>query len=210
MRAPLFAFEEPAPYRYVEGFMGKDMVARLLAHAARREADFTPTEVGKGEQGRIAPDVRVSLKLRDFGEVRSELEDRFSSMIEWALKELRMSAIDLARMELELAAHGDGAFYREHIDTIAATPDQTSDRALTGVYYFHRQPKGFSGGELRLYAINQAGDSRRHIDIVPGSDTLLLFPSWAPHEVRPVACPSGAFLDSRFAINCWYHHRRRA
>ena len=88
-------------------------------------------------------------------------------------------------------------------------PDARSDRALTGVFYFHRQPKGFSGGELRLYAIGRAEDDRRYVDLTPGSDTLLLFPSWAPHEVRPVSCPSGAFLDSRFAINCWYRHRRR-
>lgn len=210
MNALLRAFEEPAPHRRIDGFMGEEMVARLLALATEREADFAPTRVGKGQEGRVAPDVRTSRLLRDFGDLKAELETRFAAVIDRALQELRMSPIDLARMELELVAHGDGAFYIEHIDTMTELPDETSDRALTGVYYFHRLPKGFSGGELRLYAISGTEDDRRHIDMTPGCDTLLLFPSWAPHEVRPVSCPSGAFADSRFAINCWYRHRRKA
>jgi Rps23 Pro-64 3,4-dihydroxylase Tpa1-like proline 4-hydroxylase len=76
---------------------------------------------------------------------------------------------------------------------------------LSGVYYFHRRPRAFTGGELRLYAI---GDPDRFVDIEPTHNTLLVFPSWAPHEVRPVSCPTGQFMDSRFAINCWLHARR--
>jgi Rps23 Pro-64 3,4-dihydroxylase Tpa1-like proline 4-hydroxylase len=71
---------------------------------------------------------------------------------------------------------------------------------LSGVYYFHRLPKPFSGGALRLHAI---GDESRFADIEPACDTLVVFPAWAPHEVLPVRCPSGAFMDSRFSINCW-------
>jgi Rps23 Pro-64 3,4-dihydroxylase Tpa1-like proline 4-hydroxylase len=106
-------------------------------------------------------------------------------------------------VELELVAHGDGAFYRRHIDTQTAT-ERSHIRVLSGVYYFHRQPKRFTGGALRLYAI---GDPQRFTDIEPTHNTLVVFPAWAPHEVQPVRCPSGQFMDSRFAINCWLHAR---
>jgi Rps23 Pro-64 3,4-dihydroxylase Tpa1-like proline 4-hydroxylase len=40
-------------------------------------------------------------------------------------------------------------------------------------------------------------------DIEPGQNRLVAFPSWAPHEVMPISCPSRRFIDSRFAVNCW-------
>lgn len=99
--------------------------------------------------------------------------------------------------------------YNKNIDTFTARPDAQSERALTGVHYFHRTPKGFDGGELRLHALAPAADgTRAFVDIAPACDMFILFPSWVPHEVRRVSCPSGAFADSRFALNCWYRSRR--
>jgi len=46
------------------------------------------------------------------------------------------------------------------------------------------------------------------VNIEPGRNGPLMFPSWAPHEVMPVNCPSGRFADSRFAINCWVYRRK--
>ena len=59
---------------------------------------------------------------------------------------------------------------------------------VSGVYHFHREPKALSGGGLRLHRFGA---------------TLK-----APHEVRPVACPSMAFADSRFSVNCWIYRPR--
>ena len=50
-----------------------------------------------------------------------------------------------------MVAHGDKAFFSRHEDTVMR-PEMTSYRTLSAVYYFHRQPKSFSGGVLRLYA----------------------------------------------------------
>jgi Rps23 Pro-64 3,4-dihydroxylase Tpa1-like proline 4-hydroxylase len=206
---PSCTFEMPGPYRRFDSFMGEAMVARLLDYAAAREGYFQQTGVGNGQVRKINSEIRISRVLRDFGDLKFELETRFTAIFDFAVKELGISPIDLARLELELVAHGDGAFYREHIDTMTQRPNAKSDRALTGVYYFHRQPKGFGGGELRMHAIARPEAGGRFIDLVPDNDTLLLFPSWVPHEVRPVTCPSGNFLDSRFAINCWYLNRRK-
>ena len=67
------------------------------------------------------------------------------------------------------------------------------------VYYFHRQPRCFTGGRLRLFDLG----GERSIDIEPVHDSLLVFPSYARHEVETISCPDGAFADGRFAVNMW-------
>ncbi|MGQ3072635.1 MAG: 2OG-Fe(II) oxygenase [Ferrovibrionaceae bacterium] len=201
----LRAFERPAPYRLIRNFLGADLIGQLLAHAEANQDIFRPTRVGDRE---IDPEVRISRVVRDFGSLRSVLEARFLEVMDPTVAELRLSSFDLGRLEIELVAHGDGAFYRRHIDTQTAEPNKATDRVLTGVLYFHVEPKSYSGGELRLHSILPTEQGGQFLDITPEQDMLLLFPSWAPHEVRPVACPSGAFMDQRFAINCWYRGQR--
>ena len=203
------AFELPAPHRVIPGFLGDEMIERLLAFASASQQAFVPTRVGR-KPGRVDVDIRVSRVLRDFGALKDELKARFGGVREPAMADLQLSPFDLASMEMELVAHGDGAFYASHLDTHTDAPDAETLRILTGVYYFHALPKGFTGGEIRLHSILPPEQGGSFIDIEPARDMLLLFPSWAPHEVRPISCPSGAFEHSRFAINCWYRGRRKA
>ena len=70
------------------------------------------------------------------------------------------------------------------------------------VYYFHKEPKAFTGGQLRLYGLAGA-DSPDYEEIEPRLDRAVFFPSWFPHEVLPVRCSSDAFADGRFAMSCW-------
>jgi SM-20-related protein len=80
-----------------------------------------------------------------------------------------------------------------------------SHRVISVVYYFYALPKAFAGGTLRLHSLAASGQQGTFIDIEPEYDMLVFFPAWFPHEVLPVQVPSGRFLDSRFAINCWIH-----
>lgn len=201
----------PPPCLRIEGFLGADLTQRLLAYAQDRQAGFEESGVGQGRE--VNRQIRQSQMLWDFGDLQPVLRQRFEAVLPRAVRELRLSPITLARLELQLVAHGDGAFYSEHIDTQTGDTEKSTARVLTGVYYFHRQPKHFTGGELRLLAFAPETDgTRRFIDIAPDHDVFVLFPSWAPHEVRPVSCPSGDFMDSRFAINCWFRqsHAGRA
>ena len=119
---------------------------------------------------------------------------------------LGATPVEAPTLELQLVAHNEGAFYKRHIDTQTAS-ERNYVRVLSAVYYFHATPKMFSGGALRLYAIGDP-QGQTFIDVEPAHNTLLVFPSWAPHEVMPVNCPSGRFADSRFTINCWVHRRK--
>jgi SM-20-related protein len=192
------------PYRVLPDFLASAEVERLLARVAARESAFAATKVGPANNGRIDPAVRVSASLKDLGEFQPLLRARLRGVTDELIADLRVSPFVTTQIELELVAHGDGAFYRRHIDTGWAT-ESPQIRVISGVYYFHRRPQGFAGGALRLHAI---GDPDRFVDVEPTHNTLVVFPSWAPHEVRPVSCPSGQFIDSRFAINCWLYARR--
>jgi SM-20-related protein len=122
------------------------------------------------------------------------------------LVRLSIKPFAIREPELEVSAYNDGAFFQPHIDTMTGQPGRDSCRMVSGVYYFQGQPKGFEGGELRLHRFgSRGGDNEGHIDLAPIANSCLLFPSWAPHEVRPVRCPSGRFEDSRFAVNIWLH-----
>lgn len=196
----------PPPYRVTRGFLGTALTDRLLAYAIDNEASFRPSDVGgKGEEG-IDPSVRVSLLLRKFGALKQEVRDIVHAAAPELIKSLRVTPFDAMKVEMEMAAHGDGAFYRRHIDTFVQDPASTSDRLVSGVYYFHQAPKRYSGGALRLYAFGPGAD--RYEDIVPEHDSLIVFPSWVAHEVLPVACPSSCFANSRFALNCWFLRAR--
>lgn len=195
------------PYLVLRDFLDEATVAGLLDHAVAHQADFAPTKVGTRA---VNPAMRVSSGTRDLGNFRAILKDKILGLVPKLIVDLRVTPFVASRLETELVVHGDGAFYKRHIDTRTANHDDINViRVLSGVYYFNAEPKAFSGGALRLYAIG-GNDATDFVDIEPQRNSLLVFPSWAPHEVRPVSCPSGRFIDSRFAINCWVHREKSA
>jgi Rps23 Pro-64 3,4-dihydroxylase Tpa1-like proline 4-hydroxylase len=202
------AFAALPPHLVIDSAFGADLADRLLAFAIAREADFLDTSVGRNKtesgNGLINKAIRSSRAIRDFGSLRPELEAAFHAVLPHAVSQLGLAEDPPDRLALELAAHGDGDFYRRHIDTFVGNSKPKSNRALTGVYYVHSTPRAFSGGALRLHSILPVEQGGASIDIEPVHDRLLLFPAWVPHEVCTVTCPGGDFADARFAINCWY------
>jgi SM-20-related protein len=204
------------PYLVQRDFLSVGEHAALLAWALDNEARFAPAGVGGAG---VKPGVRRSVSLRDLGPLAAVLKARLKDRAAAFVETLQTAPFAVSHVELELVAHNDGAFYSRHRDTSEGDVAGHAHRVLSGVYYFHREPKGFSGGCLRLHAIralaaDAPGDDGAlevgALDVSPDQNTLVVFPSWAPHEVMPVSCPSGAFADSRFAVNCWLHLRRPA
>ena len=193
------------PYLVLHDFLDEATVVGLLDHALAHEAAFAPTTTGHGEKSAFRPNIRTSVGTRDLGPFRPILKAKILNLVPDWVEKLRVTPVEATKLETELVAHNDGAFYKRHKDTRTAS-DRNHIRVLTGVYYFHAEPKAFSGGALRLYAVGS--EDAPFVDIEPARNTLLVFPSWAPHEVMPISCPSKRFADSRFAINCWVHRRR--
>jgi SM-20-related protein len=181
------------------------MVERLLYFVQTQRNDLLPSGIWKGAQRRneINLTIRRSWKIKYLGGFEDELQARARAALPEICRQLGSGRFEPSEFEVELVAHGDGAFFREHHDRVAHS--SLGGRVISAVYYFHRIPKSFSGGALRIYPLAGSRRSKAFIEIEPVNDTLVFFPSWFPHEVLPVNCPSGQFEDSRFAINCWVY-----
>ena len=93
-----------------------------------------------------------------------------------------------------------------HTDNDASA---VSSRAITAVYFFHREPLAFSGGELRIMdtvrepnQVRALGPSRI---VHPLQNQIVFFPSGLLHEIQPVQVRPNDFCNSRFTVNGWLH-----
>ena len=187
-----------------DGFLPEALHGDLLAHALRDRDRFAPARTSAQDDGLAEPGYRRALVHRDgLGQCKDAFRARVAEVLDEVFASLGVPIPPDYRFELELVAHGDGAFYKRHIDThtqgIAAR--RAFNRVLSMVYYFHNRPKRFSGGELAVYAFGPAEDPAKVIE--PQDNRLIAFSPIAMHEVLPVAVPGEAFEDSRFAVNCW-------
>ena len=183
---------------HLQEFLPRAEHETLLAWVLENQDGYIPAGMDYGD---ISPNFRVSLKRPKLGPCKEILRARCQPMLADLAAALGMKGLSFGRLEMELVAHNEGAFFKPHIDTGHLGGD-ASHRLISAVYYFHRQPKGFSGGALRLFDLSTPG---AFIDYEPADKSLLIFPAFAPHEVRRVTCESRAFEDSRFAINMWAH-----
>ncbi|MEJ8847467.1 2OG-Fe(II) oxygenase [Variovorax rhizosphaerae] len=196
---------DPAPVMIVDDFVGEAVVQRLLDYAIAHEAGFRPSRValGHANEGYIDETHRVSKVNQDIDPVMPWIEPMIRKAVADAIPKLGLVNVDQYFLEPEIAWSGDGAFFKMHADTLR---HRANPRVLTMVLYFHKEPKAFQGGELRLYGLGaqpDSGDDYREIE--PRWDRAVFFPSWFPHEVLPVRCRSASFEDGRFALNCWVH-----
>lgn len=200
MSQPSFLAGRFLPHRIFPDWLGETQAARLLAYSLAAEARFTPTRLDDHGTGRLDTVVRQSLVLKDLGTFAGPLSRKALALQDGLETEFDMPHTPANSTQIEMVAHGDGAFYRPHTDTYSGdeyTPG--GRRRLTMVYYLHRRPRHFTGGRLRLF--DRGGG--QSIEIEPTHDSLLVFPSSARHEVETISCPGGAFADGRFAVNIW-------
>jgi SM-20-related protein len=202
------SLERPAPHLVIENFIDEVALKALLQYCIGKEDAFSLAAVSDGTQSLVDGQLRQSRSLTQADEfilsVHTSFRMQLSAMLPRILAALGLSSFVPSVFELELVAHNDGAFFARHIDTFTGAGELPEhQRMVSAVYYFHASPKAFTGGELRLFPLLGQGDNARWRDIEPVNNTLVCFPSFAPHQVLPIVCPSGAFADSRFAINTW-------
>ena len=200
MSEPSFLAGRFLPHRIFPGWLGETESESLLAYALAAEARFVPTKLNDHGTGHLDRIVRESRVLRDLGDFADPLRKKALALQSGLETAFDMTHTPPNSTQIELVAHGDGAFYRPHIDTFTGDEYMSGGRRrLTMVYYFHRLPRCFSGGQLRLFDLG----GNQTIDIEPTHDSLLVFPSAARHEVERISCPDAGFADGRFAVNIW-------
>jgi Rps23 Pro-64 3,4-dihydroxylase Tpa1-like proline 4-hydroxylase len=186
----------------LDGLLPDDAAQALLDHALGNEALFLPALVRDKAGYRVSEEDRRAYSTADLGRARSSFTAAIEARFEAICGEVGLAPFPIAAWDVEMAAHRDGGFFHEHIDTMTAEnrSEQWGDRIISLVYYFHRPGARFTGGELVLRPfVGNEGEVR----IAPRHNRLVAFPSFARHEVEPIEVPGDAWGDARFSINCW-------
>jgi SM-20-related protein len=195
------------PHLVFRSVLGSERVAALLAYVVAREKEFRPGVVRNRSSGqhRIDRSLRDCAYLGDIGPVEKPLKTFLGRIARTVTADLHLLEESVAPREFEICAYRDGGHFGPHIDTWET---QDPVRIVSCVYYFAATPQRFSGGALRLYGLptlTGPGSASPSIDLMPETDTMVVFPSWLRHEVLPVRVPSQAWDAGRFAINCWFY-----
>jgi Rps23 Pro-64 3,4-dihydroxylase Tpa1-like proline 4-hydroxylase len=192
----------------LDEFLAPQELEELLNYALQHEAEFQNSVVvsPSGDPGVIDYDHRRSRVLMDLGKHEQVILDRIRGVLPRVLEQLGVEEFPVTRVEAQITASNDDDFFGAHSDDSQET---IASRRITFVYFFHREPRQFEGGELRLH---DSRGSERHVSagsyqtIVPQPNQIVFFPCSLLHEITPVECPSRAFGDSRFTINGWLHN----
>jgi Rps23 Pro-64 3,4-dihydroxylase Tpa1-like proline 4-hydroxylase len=188
------------PFCAIPDWLPADAADALLDHAVREEPHYTPGRVLYEGETMTAPDLRRTDCLASLGPFQDLVSARALEQKPALEAAFGMVPFTAHHVEIELAAHGDGAHFDRHVDTFVRRKRPTT-RLLTLVLYLNRRPQAFRGGALRMHALGSPAVR----DIAPSHNLLVAFPSFLPHSVRRVECPGNRFADRRFAINMWIH-----
>ena len=193
------AVVEPSPVWRIPNFLSPAEHQHLLDWTVQQERQFQPSTTSTQ-----AVDYRKSLVLYTLPEIGELFSQKIHAALPLVLDQLAIAPFQPTQIETQLTAHNDGHYYRVHNDSDSA---DTCTRVLTYVYYFHHQPKAFTGGDLRVYDShiqqNTYVQAESFHTVEPLDNSIVFFPSHVMHEVLTIHCPSRAFLDSRFTINGW-------
>lgn len=190
-------------YLQIDNFLTREDKKRSLNYVFAEEAEFVPTSTATDEVN-----YRRSSVLYSFPEFAELIRDRIQSVALDIFRTLELPPFSVDYIESQLTAHNDGNYYKVHNDNGSSN---TATRELTYVYYFHREPKPFLGGELVIYDSKIENTYYVNADsfktIEPRNNSIVFFLSRYMHEVLPVSCLSRSFQDSRFTINGWIHRQ---
>lgn len=198
----------PAPFVHIARFLSDGEQDDVWSVATQGRFTSAGLVSGSGA-GYIDPDHRSSRVLQTspaFRCVKSWFRERVFAALEDAWEPLQTEPFAIGRTEVQLTSHRTGDHFGLHKDA-AAGGAAAEGRRVTFVYYFHRQPRRFSGGDLLLFDTDPAQDAcgRKYTRIAPSHNSILFFPSDCYHLVLPVVGESADFKDGRFTLNGWIH-----
>ena len=198
------------PFVRQTDFLPPNRCSQLLSLAlAERERFTPPMPTIKTPHGKVDAATRKGLILShgiSDREVRPWFEPLLRSAFSDALRRLQAPEPSAYRVEMAMTAFLGGGFLAIHNDN-----RYRRARKLSFAYYFHRQPRRFSGGDLLLHD----PDRRALTRIEPQHNSIVFFPPECIHEIAAVE--SGAsngeargarskpadFGDARFGIQGW-------
>lgn len=188
-------------YVQIENFLSPSENQQALEIAIAFADQFVPSTTTTGAVNYRESSVLYATK---FPEYYQFMKHRILETLPQVLSQLNHPPFTVTEVEMQLTAHHNGGYYKIHNDSSSA---KTKTRTITYVYYFHDQPKAFTGGQLRLYETELrhgvAYNKETFKTIEPLNNSIVFFESRCQHEVMPVSCDSPHFKDGRFTLNGW-------
>jgi Rps23 Pro-64 3,4-dihydroxylase Tpa1-like proline 4-hydroxylase len=196
----------PAQCVVLDEFLSPQEVAELTQFTLEHESDFQASEVvaPRSEGGVVNYEHRRSRVLMDLDRHQDVMLERIKAALPQIQAKLGMGEFSIADVEAQVTASNDGDYFHFHSDNAS---ERVASRHLTFVYFFHREPRPFEGGELRIHDARlqdgQYVSEGSYQTIVPQQNQIVFFPCELMHEITPVKCASQRFADSRFTLNGW-------
>jgi len=189
------------PIVQIDDFLTDAELARLMEVTLWAEPRFKPSPLSSY---RADPDHRQSLMIAAPYKVSELMLGKIRAIMPEVMEQLRIGAFTVGKIDCQITANVDGSYFKAHTD---AGHDGPIKRVLTYVYYFNRDPKGFTGGELRIYddeLRNGKFVATESFQIVePRNNSIVFFNAAVMHEIMSVVVPSKQFRDARFTVNGW-------
>jgi Rps23 Pro-64 3,4-dihydroxylase Tpa1-like proline 4-hydroxylase len=203
-RQPLLSAGSCAPAVILDEFLSPEELAGLISFTLGSWRKFSPSEVLRYDGvSLIDGKHRRSRVLFDLGPYHWLFHTRLLTFLPYVLARLMIRPFGVSSVEMQLTGTNHNEFFRPHTDNDGV---EKGGRQITFVYFFHREPRGFGGGELRIF--NTRTEPSHPVPyrlVCPLQNQVVFFQSSYLHEILPVVCPSGRFADSRFTVNGWYH-----
>ena len=187
----------------LDGFLTGDECAWLRETVIAAQGEFRSSWTNDD----TTKDYRQSLVLNAPEGVVRLVVGKIRAVMPEVMTKLQLPPFPVGQIECQVTASTDGSYFRVHTDSGQHAVD--AKRQLTYVYYFNCHPKGFTGGELRVYDDQIRNAKLARTDtfqvVEPRNNSIVFFNSAVMHEVTPVHVPSKDFRDSRFTVNGWVH-----
>jgi Rps23 Pro-64 3,4-dihydroxylase Tpa1-like proline 4-hydroxylase len=196
----------PAPFVRIEHFLTPAEHDFLLETADQQQSLLENSKIGERD-GQYNPEQRSSWVLcKKLDELIPWFLPRVKEALVDVLPRLQVAPFAVGEVELQMTVHRSGGFYKIHQDGDSGK-EQNGGRRVSYVYYFHRLPKRFTGGDLLLYDTNvEDGTYAAAFTRIETLDnSIVFFPSPYFHQVTTVRCETDEFGDSRFTLNGWFN-----
>ena len=195
-----------SPFVLVSEWLSVEEVATLWELVTDERFRFTDSSIENDGVNR-SKRCSVSIDHDDLGTELAWFLEKAQNLVSGCYGRLGVEPFDIVNREIQITNHRDGDFLTRHRDVAASGPSRS--RTVSFVYYFHRQPKRFAGGDLLIFDPVEAGVSGNSsfTRIQPRSNQMLVFPSYCYHQVTKVSCNTGGFFDSRLSVHGCLHRR---
>ena len=185
-----------APFVRRTNFLTSAEGERLLSWVRAKRERFAPAKVGPIGRRRVDVSERCALAAPPVAckNLDAWFVPKVRAVLPSVSAQLGLHSLDDCGIVPHAVAYLNGGYGRPHCDS----------PPLVCSYYFHVQPRDFSGGDLLLYD-TQVGtwdfDLWAFSRLQPTANSIVFHPGAYMHEVTPVVCGPD-FLDARLSVTC--------